>query len=145
MAAAETQRNTLTGPKCPWCPSSDLMLPGGPSLHDTNFDQWQCGQCGRHGTTAINGIQLVFRGGEEFIFTFGASMRSMTVRLSRDVIDAFRTHRIDSQDLARRLAEWALLRGWSHGTVYLDSSNDDLRSFHRYCYPDNGDGDHKAA
>ena len=139
------QRKSLMAPKCPWCPSQDPMRSTGPSLHDTNFDQWQCPRCDRQGATATNGTQLVFRGGEEFIFTFGASMRSMTVRLSADAIDLFRTHRIDPQDLARRMAEWALLRGWSHGTVCLDSTTDDLRQFHRYCYPDNGNGDHKVA
>jgi hypothetical protein len=106
--------------------------------------QWHCSSCAHIGVTASQGLQLVFRGGQEYIFTFGGSMTTLSVVLTGPAIGLFRTHMIGADELAWRAAEWALLRGRVGGTVRLDLQSYDLADLYLYLYADEVSG-HKRS
>jgi hypothetical protein len=84
--------------------------------------------------TARQGVHLVFRGGEEYVFAYGSSNGMLTVALSSEAIALFKSHHIGADELARRAAEWALLRGRVSGTVTLGLQHEEFAAFYWYFY-----------
>ena len=76
----------------------------------------------------------MFRGGEEYVFAYGSSNGMLTVALSSEAIALFKSHHIGVDELARRAAEWALLRGHASGTVALGLQHEELAAFYWYFY-----------
>ena len=122
----------------PLCPSCTPQVPMVPSTHqfqgaDSNeLLGWRCSQCAHTGLTARQGIQLVFRGGMEYVFAYGSSSGMLTVALSSEAIGLFKSHHIGADELARKVAEWALLRGCAGGTVTLGLHDEELSAFYWY-------------
>lgn len=128
------RRMSAAAPRCPSCPGQSAMdLQTSPDGHSDSNDllEWRCSTCGHKGYTASLGLQLVFRGEKEYIFTFGHSMATLTVRLSSPAVGLFRSHLIGADELASRTAEWALLHGRKSGIVSL-GLQDDLADFYLF-------------
>lgn len=109
----------------------DLQTSADEQRDSNDLLEWRCSTCGHRGYTASLGLQLVFRGEKEYIFTFGRSMSTLTVRLSSPAVGLFRSHLIGADELASRTAEWALLRGRKGGIVSL-GLQDDLADFYLF-------------
>ncbi len=77
----------------------------------------RCDRCGHRGMHARDGVQLLFAGHHEYVFTYGPSPSCLKVVLSAAVLNLFRTHAMTPVRLATHMAEWALLRGQVCGTV----------------------------
>ena len=111
-----------------------------PSRHDSQSGDrielltWRCSRCAHMGMTARHGIQLVFRSGLGYVFAYGSSNEMLTVMLSSQAIALFKTHHIGADELARRAAAWALLRGRPCSTVNLGLQHEELAAFYWYYY-----------
>lgn len=93
-----------------------------------------CTHCDHQGIVSLQGVQLLFRGGCEYLFSYGNPVATLTVMLTAHAIDMFRVHGIGPDITARRAAEWALLRGQCTGIVNLSLENTNLEDFYRhYC------------
>jgi hypothetical protein len=113
------------------------MVPSGhdfPSNDCNELLKWHCSHCAHAGMTAKHGIQLVFRSGLEYVFAYGSSTGMLTVMLSSEAIALFKTHHIGADELARRAAEWALLRGRPHSRVNLGLQHEELAALYWYYY-----------
>ena len=113
------------------------MVPAAHDLRDRDSNEllvWHCSHCAHQGVTARQGIQLVFRGGEEYVFAYGSSKGMLTVALSSEAIALFKSHHVGADELARRAAEWALLRGRVSGTVTLSLQHEEFAAFYWYFY-----------
>ncbi|MET0514213.1 MAG: hypothetical protein ABW047_02640 [Nitrospiraceae bacterium] len=58
----------------------------------------------------------------------------LTVTLSTAAINLFNRYDVESDDLAKHAAEWALFEGRSSGMVDLGLESDDLLAFCRYYF-----------
>lgn len=126
-----------TVPLCPRCTPQVPMVRSVDDFRDTDPNEllrWRCSQCAHTGLTARQGIQLVFRGGMEYVFAYGSSSGMLTVALSSEAIALFKSHRIGADELARRAAEWALLRGRASGTETLGFHDEEFAAFYWYFY-----------
>jgi hypothetical protein len=74
---------------------------------------WQCSLCRHEGMTAPLGVQLMFRGGQEYVFTYDNSLVTLRILLSSPAVGLFKSHDLGPDVLAvgRRM-------GYSHGAVY---------------------------
>ncbi len=136
MTKTAMQRDTAV-PKCPCCPSHYPMVPA--AQHNRGADsnrllEWHCTQCAHTGHTPSRKMQLVFRGGFQYVFAYDASGRTLTVVLSSAAIGLFNSHHVGADELAWRAAGWALLRGHINRTVDLGLTSDDLADFYWYFY-----------
>jgi hypothetical protein len=52
-------------------------------------------------------LVLVFRSGEDYVFTMGESATTLSVRLSSAAVSLFKSHGIGADDLASLAAQWA--------------------------------------
>jgi hypothetical protein len=124
----------------PLCPSCSTHAPMAPSAHASSnhglneLQEWRCPHCTHIGMTARSGMQLVFRGGKEYVFAYGSSNAMLTVALSSEAIALFKSHHMGPDELARQTAEWALLRGSTSGTVTLGLQHEELAAFYWYFF-----------
>ncbi|HJR76589.1 MAG TPA: hypothetical protein VJ805_06435 [Nitrospiraceae bacterium] len=70
----------------------------------------------------------------EYVFAYGSSRGMLTVVLSTEAIALFKSHDIGADELVRKAAEWALLRGRASGTVTLGLHHEELAAFYWYFY-----------
>jgi hypothetical protein len=132
-----SNHSSQSAPLCPSCSPQVPMVPADHEVGNRNSHEllvWHCSHCAHQGMTAKQGIQLVFRGGEEYVFAYGSSSGMLTVALSSEAIALFKSHHIGADELARRAAEWALLRGRVSGTVTLGLQHEELAAFYWYFY-----------
>ena len=91
-----------------------------------------CPRCGHRGMKARDGVQLLFTGQHEYVFSYGPSLSHLKIVLSTVAINLFRTQGMSSAQLAAHVADWALLMGQVCGTVRF-SENLVLSSCYEYC------------
>jgi len=143
MSEPATQRGT-TVPKCPCCPARSPMVPAAQLNQSADPDrllEWQCTRCAHTGKTAGRKMQLVFRGGFQYVFSYDVSGYPLTIILSSPAIGLFNSHHIGADELAWKAAEWALLRGHIDKAVDLGLTSDDLPTFYWYFYDVQTSGD----
>lgn len=66
---------------------------------------------------AQHGLQLLFTGQREYVFSYGPSLSYLKVVLSAVALNRFRGQGLSPTQLAASVAEWALLMGQACGTV----------------------------
>ena len=98
----------------------------------TGLECLQCGHCGHRGMRAREGLQLLFSGQHEYVFSYGPSLSYLKVVLSTVALNLFSTHGLEPVRLATHVAEWALLMGQVCGTV-RPSGDLVLSSCYEYC------------
>jgi len=81
---------------------------------------------------AREGLQLLFSGQHEYVFSYGPSLSYLKVVLSTVALNLFSTHGLEPVRLATHVAEWALLMGQVCGTV-RPSGDLVLSSCYEYC------------
>jgi hypothetical protein len=86
---------------------------------------------------------LIFRSGEEYVFTMGDSTMTLPVRLSSAAIGLFKSHGMGADDLAHLAAQWALRRNMT--SVDLALSNEHFTELYLAISPDLEDGLRQAA
>jgi hypothetical protein len=83
--------------------------------------------------TSSSNMLLVFRYGYEYVFIHGETSM-LTVTLSTTAINLFSRYNMESDDLAKQAAEWAVLEGRSSGIVDLGPESEDFSEFCRYYF-----------
>ncbi|HNP80359.1 MAG TPA: hypothetical protein PKN47_02765 [Nitrospira sp.] len=83
----------------------------------TGLEGMACLRCGHRGLKAGKGLQLLFAGQHEYVFSYGPSLSCLKVVLSSAALNLFRTQGVTPVRLATHMAEWALLKGQVCGTV----------------------------
>ncbi len=91
-----------------------------------------CPRCGHRGMKARDGLQLLFTGQHEYVFSYGPSLSHLKVILSAVAINLFRVQGIHPAQLAGHVADWALLTGQVCGTVRFEGDLV-LSSCYEYC------------
>ena len=83
--------------------------------------------------TSSSDMLLVFRYGHEYVFIHGETSM-LTVTLSTTAINLFSRYNVESDDLAKQAAEWAVFEGRSSGMVDFGPESEDLSAFYRYYF-----------
>ncbi len=98
---------------CPTTNCGQLMASDYRAGYDarTGLECLQCGHCGHRGMRAREGLQLLFSGQHEYVFSYGPSLSYLKVVLSTVALNLFSTHGLEPVRLATHVAEWALLMG----------------------------------
>ena len=119
---------------CPTTNCGQLMASDYRAGYDarTGLECLQCGHCGHRGMRAREGLQLLFSGQHEYVFSYGPSLSYLKVVLSTVALKLFSTHGLEPVRLATHVAEWALLMGQVCGTV-RPSGDLVLSSCYEYC------------
>ena len=81
----------------------------------------------------VTDLTLVFQSGGEYVFVNPETDRMLTVTLSATAINVFRGRDLAPDDLARRVAEWAVLTRQSTGHINL-TIDKDLSPFCQYYF-----------
>lgn len=81
---------------------------------------------------ARDGVQLLFAGQHEYVFSYGSSFSCLKIALSAVALNLFRTQGVEPVRLAAHVAEWALLMGQVCGTV-RPSGDLVVSSCYAYC------------
>ena len=120
--------------RCPTTNCGQLMASDYRAGYDarTGLECLQCGHCGHRGMRAREGLQLLFSGQHEYVFSYGPSLSYLKVVLSTVALNLFSTHGLEPVRLATHVAEWALLMGQVCGTV-RPSGDLVLSSCYEYC------------
>ena len=119
------------------CPKPDckqLMQPDLQGGYDrrTGLQSLRCTRCGHLGLKAPQGLQLLFTGPQEYVFSYGPSLSYLKVVLSTVALYLFRGEGLPPARMATCVAEWALLMGQACGTV-RPSGDLVLSSCYEYC------------
>ena len=119
---------------CPTTNCGRLMTPDYRAGYDTRtgLECFHCGHCGHRGMRAREGLQLLFSGQHEYVFSYGPSLSYLKVVLSTVALNLFSTQGLKPVRLATHVAEWALLMGQVCGTV-RPSGDLVLSSCYEYC------------
>lgn len=119
---------------CPTTNCGRLMTPDYRAGYDarTGLECFHCGHCGHRGMRAREGLQLLFSGQHEYVFSYGPSLSYLKVVLSTVALNLFSTQGLKPVRLATHVAEWALLMGQVCGTV-RPSGDLVLSSCYEYC------------
>ena len=91
-----------------------------------------CRQCGHRGFQSREGVMLLFRGGYEFKFSYGPSIKTITVVLSSASVNLWATHDVSEEQLAQMAAEWSLLCGRPDKQVHLGIPAEEFADFYLY-------------
>lgn len=83
----------------------------------TGLEFLHCGRCEHRGMRARDGVQLLFTGPHEYVFSYGPSPSCLKVVLPTVALNLFRIQGLEPVQLATHVAEWALLMGQVCGTV----------------------------
>jgi len=92
----------------------------------------RCSRCGHFGLKAQQGLQLLFTGQHEYVFSYGPSLSYLKVVLPTIALNLFRGQGLTPVQLATYVAEWALLMGQACGSV-RPSGDLVLSSCYEYC------------
>ncbi len=119
------------------CPMTRCGHPMEFDSHDgydarTGLEGVSCRRCGHRGMKARDGLQLLFLGQHEYVFSYGPSLSCLKVLLSTVVLNLFSGQGMTPVRLATHIAEWALLGGQVCGTV-RPSGDLVLSSCYDYC------------
>jgi hypothetical protein len=128
--------STVEGPECPQveCKGRMQTNPMGNIVPLIGLQQVCCTHCDHQGMVSREGIRLLFRGGNEYLFSYGNSVTTLTVVLAAHTVDVFGSYGLGPDILAKRAAEWVLLKGQCTGTVDLSLENPTCAEFYRlYC------------
>ena len=119
---------------CPIATCGQLMEPDYRAGYDarTGLECLHCSHCGHRGMRARDGMQLLFTGQHEYVFSYGPSLSYLKIVLSTVVLNLFRTQGLEPVRLATHVAEWALLMGQVCGTI-RPSGDLILSSCYEYC------------
>lgn len=98
----------------------------------TGLECLHCGRCGHRGMKARDGVQLLFTGPHEYVFSYGPSLSYLKVVLSTVALNLFSLQGLTAIQLATYVAEWALLMGQVCGTV-RPTGDLVLSSCYEYC------------
>ncbi len=98
----------------------------------TGLRHWRCSRCGHVGMSAEEGLQLLFSNQNEYVLSYGPSVAYLKTLLSTVATNLFKTQGVSPSELAKYVAEWALLMGQTCGTVRLTGNLLSLDSF-QYC------------
>ncbi len=124
-------------PVCPNLTCAKEMGPDGES-HDDGMNAaagllyLRCGDCGQRGMVASDGLHLVFRAGHHFCFTYGTTPAQITVMVDANVASSYKWVGLTEEVIARRAAEWMLLRGIKTGAIVLSADQPAILQFHQY-------------
>lgn len=104
---------------CPIANCGQLMEPDYRAGYDarTGLECLHCAHCGHRGLRARDGMQLLFTGQHEYVFSYGPSLSYLKIVLSTVALNLFRTQGLEPARLATHVAEWALLMGQVCGTT----------------------------
>lgn len=91
-----------------------------------------CAQCGHRGFRSREGVIPLFRGGQEFKFSYGPSTRTVTVVLSSASVNLWGTHGVNEEQLAKFAVEWTLLCGNTKKPVHLGLPAEEFADFYLY-------------
>ena len=119
------------------CPKPDCqqyMQPDRRGIDDVTagLKSMRCSRCGHFGLKAQQGLQLLFTGQHEYVFSYGPSLSYLKVVLPTIALNLFRGQGLTPVQLATYVAEWALLMGQACGTV-RPSGDLVLSSCYEYC------------
>ena len=119
---------------CPTTECGQLMEPDYRPGYDrrTGLESLHCERCGHRGMKARDGVQLLFTGQHEYVFTYGPSLSYLKIVLSTVALNLFKVQGLAPSQLAGHVAEWALLMGQVCGTVRF-SGDLVLSSCYEYC------------
>jgi hypothetical protein len=78
-------------------------------------------------------LVLVFRSGEDYVFTVGDSTTTLPIGLSSAAIGLFKSHGLGAHDVARLAAQWAMSRGMR--AVNFAQSRDDFTDLYLSAVP----------
>lgn len=131
------RHETCDGNKMLLCPMTGCGQPmalESPQGYDarTGLEGVWCRRCGHRGVKARDGLQLLFVGQHEYVFSYGPSPSCLKVLLSSAVLNVFSEQGMTPARLATHIAEWALLKGQVCGTV-RPSGDLVLSSCYEYC------------
>lgn len=123
-------------PTCPRaeCRGSLLFDPIDRTPHGApGLDSLVCTMCGHRGMRARPGLLLLAHDGDEYCFTYGPSLSTVTIILSRTVMHLF-PRNMSPVQLASYVAEWVLLTGREEGTIELAREPVVLSDCHEYLH-----------
>ncbi|HMZ53924.1 MAG TPA: hypothetical protein PKJ04_03890 [Nitrospira sp.] len=120
--------------RCPTTDCGQTMEPDSRAGYDavSGLEYLCCPRCRHRGMKARDGVQLLFTGQHEYLFSYGPSLSHLKVVLSTVAINLFRVQGIAPTQLAGHVADWALLTGQVCGTVRF-SGDLVLSSCYEYC------------
>lgn len=122
------------------CPNQNCardILPDADSHRDDRKDAGglrliRCSHCGHSGFIVGEGLLLVFRAGQEYCFTFGATPAHLIMSVTADATYACQWSGLSQEALARHAAEWLLLLGRKAGAFTLSPNHPMFVGFIRY-------------
>jgi hypothetical protein len=65
----------------------------------------------------LNGLHLVFRGLDEYVFHYPPLLASLTIAVSPAILTRFTEHGFDEEFILGFMANWILLTGRTNGIV----------------------------
>ena len=124
-------------PVCPNLTCAKEMGPDGETHNSgmnatTGLLYLRCDDCGQRGMVASEGVHLVFRAGQHFCFTYGSTPAQITVMVGASVASSYKWVGLTEEVIARRAAEWMLLRGIKTGAIVLTADQPAVLQFHQY-------------
>ena len=86
--------STGEGPECPQFECNGRMQtnPMGNIVPLIGLQQVCCTHCNHQGMVSREGVRLLFRGGNEYLFSYGNSVTTLTVVLAAHAVDVFGSH-----------------------------------------------------
>ncbi|GMV50213.1 hypothetical protein FBQ96_02830 [Nitrospirales bacterium NOB] len=98
----------------------------------TGLDTVVCPSCGHRGFKSREGVLLLFRCGSDYQFSYGPSVKTITVALSSAAVNLWSTHGVSADQLAKMAAEWGLVCGRPSQRVRLRISEPDFADCYLY-------------
>lgn len=132
-SSMNAQTKNSSTPRSPIYTCGKPMTMTSQTAHDRKggLIHWKCLHC-RHDSAV--GVQLMFRGGQEYVFTSANSLITLRIILSSPAVGLFKSHDLGSDALAIQVAEWAILMGQSNGVVRLFLEDPAFSNFFLYFY-----------
>ena len=81
------------------------------------LDHLRCETCGHRGMRVPDGLHLVFRGPDEYVFHYPPSLTNLTIVVSPAILARFTGHTLSHTQIITFMAEWLLLTGRANGIV----------------------------
>lgn len=91
-----------------------------------------CPTCRHMGMVPSGDVQILFCTAHQYVVAYGPSLSTITVVLTTGALAAYQTYALCFDDLAKLVAEWALLSGILSGTVTLTPERQEFLDFERY-------------
>ena len=98
----------------------------------TGFGHLKCEACGHMGMQVPNGLYLVFRGSDEYVFHHAPSLASLTIVASSSLLAPFTWHGCTPAQVVAFMAEWVLLTGRTTGMVQFAKERAALQDCYEY-------------